>query len=63
MSLVPHLLSQLVVFGLQVLAVSAPRSVELDQHVFAVVVDDGVEVLSHQNLNTNVRRHKFIIMD
>lgn len=51
-SRVPHLLSQLLEFGLQVLAVSAPRSVKLDQHVFAVVVDDGVKVLSHQDLNT-----------
>lgn len=47
----PHLLSQLLVLGLQVLAVSAPRSVELDQDVLAVVVDDGVKVLGHQDLN------------
>lgn len=48
-----HLLPELFVFGLQALAVSAPRSVELDQHVFAVIVDDGVEVLSHEDLNRN----------
>lgn len=47
-----HLLSQLLVFGLQVLAVATPRSVELDQNVFAVVVDDGVKVLRHQHLQT-----------
>lgn len=49
--LLPHLLAQLLVLGLQVLAVSAPRGVELDQHVFAVVVDDGVKVLGHHDLN------------
>lgn len=48
--MVRHLLSELRVFGLQALAVTAPRSVELDKHVFAVVVDDGVKVLRHQSL-------------
>lgn len=47
-----HLLSQLLVFGLQVLAVATPRSVELDQNVFAVVIDDGVKVLRHHHLQT-----------
>lgn len=47
-----HLLSQLLVFGLQVLAVATPGSVELDQNVFAVVIDDGVKVLRHHHLQT-----------
>lgn len=48
-----HLLPQLLVFGLQTLAVSTPRSVELDQHVFAVVVDEVVEVLGDGDLTTD----------
>lgn len=51
----PHLLSQLLVLGLQVLAVSAPGSVELDEDVFAVVVDDGVEVLCNHHLSGQQR--------
>lgn len=49
----PHLFSQLVVFGLQTLAVSTPWGIKLDQHVFAVIVDDGVKVLSNKNLRAN----------
>lgn len=46
----PYFLSQLFVFGLQVLAVSAPGSVELDEDIFAVVIDDRVKVLSDHHL-------------
>lgn len=31
---------------------AAPRSVELDQNVFFVGIDDGVEVLRHHHLHT-----------
>lgn len=47
-----HLLSQLLVFGLQGLAVAAPGSVELDQNVFGGIVDDGVKVLGDHHLQT-----------
>lgn len=53
----PHLLPQLLVLGLQALAVSAPWSVELDQNIFAVVIDDGVKVLCHHNLQTGDARY------
>lgn len=45
-----YLLSQFFVFGLQVLAVAAPGSIELNEDIFAVVVDDGVKVLSNHHL-------------
>lgn len=50
-----HLLSQLFVFGLQVFAVSAPWGIELDEDIFAVVVDDGVKVLSDHHLRGQQR--------
>lgn len=48
----PHLLAQLLVLGFQALAVAAPWSVELNQNIFAVVIDDGVKVLCHHHLQT-----------
>lgn len=48
----PHLLAQLLVLGFQALAVATPWSVELNQNIFAVVIDDGVKVLCHHNLQT-----------
>lgn len=54
-----YLLSQLFIFGLQALAVATPWSVELNQDIFALVVDNGVKVLSHHNLESrNVPHHK-----
>lgn len=53
----PHLLAQLVVLGFQALAVAAPWSIELNQNIFAVVIDDGVKVLCHHNLQTGDTRY------
>ena len=51
-----HLLSKLLVFRLQALAVATPGSIELNQHILAVIVDNGIKVLSHQNLGKKHRK-------
>ena len=52
--LVGHLLAQFVVDWSQLLAMAAPRSVELDQDVLAAVLDQVVEVLADGDLDTVV---------
>lgn len=53
----PHLLAQLLVLGFQALAVAAPWSVELNQNIFAVIIDDGVKVLCHHYLQIGDTRY------
>ena len=48
-----YLLSQLLVFGCQRLAVTTPGRIELDENVFGGVVDDLVELLCHHHLRDN----------
>lgn len=48
---VSKLLSQFIVFGLQSLAVSAPRGVELNQNILGFVHNNGFEGLSDNNLD------------
>ena len=54
----------LIVDWRQVLAVSAPRSVKLDEHVLRLVVDNLVEVLCHKHLPTKTKtnRHKLNVL-
>lgn len=56
-----YLLSEFLVFGLQVLAVSTPRSIELNENIFAVIIYKLVKVFSHNHLKkqkTTVRISK-----
>lgn len=46
-----YLVSQIVKDWSQLLAVSAPRSVELDQNILFHVGDDVIKVLAHGNNN------------
>lgn len=46
-----YLLSQFLVLGLQVLAVSTPRRVELHKHILALSIYNFIKVLSHNHLD------------
>lgn len=45
-----YLLAQFFVFGLQILAVAAPRRVELYQDIFVLCINNFIKVLSHHHL-------------
>lgn len=45
-----YLLPQFFVFGLQILAVAAPRCIELYQDIFVLCINNFIKVLSHHHL-------------
>lgn len=45
--IITHLLTKFFVFRFKTLAVTTPGGVELDENILALIIHNGIEVLSH----------------
>lgn len=55
MEMLTNLFSKLLIFGLQTLAMAAPGSIKLNQHILLWIIHNLVKRVSNQNLQKHIR--------